>query len=428
MPIVTYSADAWARLGKRIRAERERAGLSRHELAELAGVSPGSVQSAENGKKPASRWPQSLSAIERGLGWAPESVQAILAGDEPTPLPKRQQEFLSPFPSVTAGAQPTEASPPASEGGDGGADIVGQSDDGRQWWFAEVKRLQERAAGAGMLRHSTELLAEKLYGLSPQFLVGMNYVLDFGLKSVEEGAPPWLARDYEVAVIELLTSLIEDPEPDLHERKHSAMLLRSHSPIGPWRSAFREATWRTGVEAERARSRAQHVALLTDLEAGRHDLPEFEVQNEINYVKRRIAELSEAEATAARTSAEVYEPIEAMLQRALAGSGKSIDVISRETHLPGSILEAMINGKFSVLESSRIGPSSEPMVIEWLRELARAVGLAEDDIVERYKEQRVHWLARRTGEKAGMRYRRKRTKEEEAELRRIGRRLARGDE
>jgi transcriptional regulator with XRE-family HTH domain len=72
----------WGRLGSRIRAERERQGVSRKELAERAGVSAGSVQSAEKGAVPKGRWPQSLGAIERALGWVSGSMRSILEGGD----------------------------------------------------------------------------------------------------------------------------------------------------------------------------------------------------------------------------------------------------------------------------------------------------------------------------------------------------------
>lgn len=74
--------EAWVRLGARIRAERERQGMSRKALAERANVSPGSVQSAEKGAVPKGRWPQSLSAIERALGWASDSMRSVLEGGD----------------------------------------------------------------------------------------------------------------------------------------------------------------------------------------------------------------------------------------------------------------------------------------------------------------------------------------------------------
>ncbi|MDX3507333.1 helix-turn-helix transcriptional regulator [Streptomyces caniscabiei] len=74
--------EVWVHLGSRIRAERERQGMSRKVLAERAQVSPGSVQSAEKGLVPKGRWPQTLSAIENALGWAPGSMRSVLNGGE----------------------------------------------------------------------------------------------------------------------------------------------------------------------------------------------------------------------------------------------------------------------------------------------------------------------------------------------------------
>lgn len=76
----------WAELAAAIRAAREARGLTQLALAELAGVSEGSVQNLEKGES-RSRIPPSLSKIELHLGWATGSGRAILDGEEPTPAP-----------------------------------------------------------------------------------------------------------------------------------------------------------------------------------------------------------------------------------------------------------------------------------------------------------------------------------------------------
>jgi transcriptional regulator with XRE-family HTH domain len=76
----------WAKLAAAIRAAREARGLSQGALAELAGVSEGSVQNLESGK-PRSRMPQTLAKIEPHLGWAAGSGLSVLRGGEPTLTP-----------------------------------------------------------------------------------------------------------------------------------------------------------------------------------------------------------------------------------------------------------------------------------------------------------------------------------------------------
>ncbi|MFR9796566.1 helix-turn-helix transcriptional regulator [Streptomyces sp. MS06] len=76
---------AWVELGAAIRAAREARGLRQVDLADLAGVSEGTIQNLENGdRRP--RIPPSLAKVEPHLGWAPESGLAILRGETPTTL------------------------------------------------------------------------------------------------------------------------------------------------------------------------------------------------------------------------------------------------------------------------------------------------------------------------------------------------------
>ena len=56
----------WAKLGAAIRSAREARGLSQVDLAELAGISEGSVQNLESGK-PRNRMPQTLAKMEPHL-------------------------------------------------------------------------------------------------------------------------------------------------------------------------------------------------------------------------------------------------------------------------------------------------------------------------------------------------------------------------
>ena len=76
----------WAKLAAAIRAAPEARGLTQPQLAELAGISEGSVQNLESGK-PRSRMPQTLVKVEPHLGWGAGSGRIILDGGEPIAVP-----------------------------------------------------------------------------------------------------------------------------------------------------------------------------------------------------------------------------------------------------------------------------------------------------------------------------------------------------
>ena len=75
----------YQRLGDQVRDRRNAIGLKQHQAAERAGISLpvwGVVERAER-----TRYRKStFRAVERALGWASGSVEAILAGGEPTLL------------------------------------------------------------------------------------------------------------------------------------------------------------------------------------------------------------------------------------------------------------------------------------------------------------------------------------------------------
>jgi transcriptional regulator with XRE-family HTH domain len=76
------SSDALQRLGAAVRAGRAAAGLTIEDAAERADVSPttwGRVERAEDGVRRTT-----YLQVERVLGWDAGSVDAVLAGGEPT--------------------------------------------------------------------------------------------------------------------------------------------------------------------------------------------------------------------------------------------------------------------------------------------------------------------------------------------------------
>jgi transcriptional regulator with XRE-family HTH domain len=77
--------EAWKRLGRLLRDAREKAGLTREEFAEKAGVSPKAVYNAEKSDPPKRQQPPTLVPIAVAHGWKPESIGAILAGGDPIP-------------------------------------------------------------------------------------------------------------------------------------------------------------------------------------------------------------------------------------------------------------------------------------------------------------------------------------------------------
>jgi|SRR5690606_7104785 len=71
------------RLAQAIEARRGELGLSLREVAERAGITGETLRAVRRG----SNEPSQLTkrGIERALRWAPGSVDAILAGGDPTP-------------------------------------------------------------------------------------------------------------------------------------------------------------------------------------------------------------------------------------------------------------------------------------------------------------------------------------------------------
>ncbi|WP_329217439.1 hypothetical protein [Streptomyces microflavus] len=74
---------AWLMLGRAIRRERETQQLSRRALSERAEVSEKAIQTAEEGRVPESRWPQSLNRITTALGMGSGAAEDIVLSSLP---------------------------------------------------------------------------------------------------------------------------------------------------------------------------------------------------------------------------------------------------------------------------------------------------------------------------------------------------------
>lgn len=87
----------WTRLADHVRAARNALGMTQADLAAAAGIGFTTVQLLERGV-PRTRLPNTISAIEAALGWAPGSARRVLEGGDPeaaVTLPKIRFELMS---------------------------------------------------------------------------------------------------------------------------------------------------------------------------------------------------------------------------------------------------------------------------------------------------------------------------------------------
>ncbi|MFP8944767.1 helix-turn-helix domain-containing protein [Streptomyces fenghuangensis] len=71
----------WARLGKALQAARKARGIDQVRIGELIGVGRSAVQKIERGDM--KKVTPTLRAFAAEVGWAPGSIDAVLAGREP---------------------------------------------------------------------------------------------------------------------------------------------------------------------------------------------------------------------------------------------------------------------------------------------------------------------------------------------------------
>ncbi|QFZ75067.1 helix-turn-helix domain-containing protein [Streptomyces fagopyri] len=237
---VPQDPEAWARLGSKIREQREALGWSRRQLSEEAGVSEKSIQVAEEGRTPRARFPQSLRLIESALRWDQGSMQQILEGGESLPL----LDLFS---------------------------LTEPDDSGQSKFFPEV---DSPSLGEGGEFHSNHDRSRALARLPKALRELMAGPLAFGSRARTFDADPDLVEEYELALEALLT--------DLTTRRLTHQGF-SHDPgrLEPWRKAMRmdpvlrrerEERVRAADREERARAadreRRAHLSRLDELRKG----------------------------------------------------------------------------------------------------------------------------------------------------------------
>jgi transcriptional regulator with XRE-family HTH domain len=83
MSDTTYPNSAWVRLGRAVKRRRLGLGLSQAEVNAAGGPSVGVISKLENAKQDFYE-DRVYADLEKSLGWQAGSVDAILAGGDPT--------------------------------------------------------------------------------------------------------------------------------------------------------------------------------------------------------------------------------------------------------------------------------------------------------------------------------------------------------
>lgn len=92
---MSFSPDAWKRIGVLFQAGRHLTGMSAETFADRAGMSTKAVYNAESGD-PHRGVPPTFAKYAAALGWTAESVRAVLDGGEPALADPSEAPVASP--------------------------------------------------------------------------------------------------------------------------------------------------------------------------------------------------------------------------------------------------------------------------------------------------------------------------------------------
>jgi transcriptional regulator with XRE-family HTH domain len=73
----------WDAVASAIRARMADLDMTQAELSQRAGVALMTVRELQNNLRPRKRNPRTLAAVTEALGWPPDHLAAILAGENP---------------------------------------------------------------------------------------------------------------------------------------------------------------------------------------------------------------------------------------------------------------------------------------------------------------------------------------------------------
>lgn len=274
--IVTRDPKAWAKLGKRLREDREAEGYSRKALAEKAGVSEKSIQIAEEGRVPRGRMPQSLARIERALGWLPGSHLNILAGQSWAKV--TYQEVETELEPLDAGGSAESEDVPGTTGWRPTRDMeLTQSGFLAQDMFVrQVKRHRKR------LDLTHEELARRVSAIGGSMQPQAIAELEEGLVELKLAEADLLARALDQTVQDMLASAFNATDEALKAPPTEEELVaeakaveRRIFDVGTKANQAAERLQQANAEVRSARERAdfasqvfrQHVAMKADLES-----------------------------------------------------------------------------------------------------------------------------------------------------------------
>lgn len=277
---VPRDPEAWARLGKRIREYREKAGYSRRALAEKAGVSEKSIQVAEEGRVPRGRMPQSLNRIEVALEWLPGTWISILNGSSSIVTVERQEVDvqLEPEGAYTTPVVPTTPAAPSAPLNARDVELTQSGHLAQDIFMRQARRYRK-------LREMTlDDLAEKAQMLGSTLSGDDLKRLEDGTRLLRMNEAQTLAQALDTSVDWLLGSGFSDdsPEemrwpPDAEELQAEAnAVLRRLGDMGGQVFAAQQQHARARVREEEARRQAEmamsmlHSAMAQEQEMHRH--------------------------------------------------------------------------------------------------------------------------------------------------------------
>lgn len=138
------TTEAWKRLGRYIKRRREHLRLTQQEMYAKGGPSVATIRILEAGEQAGYR-NRTYHQVEESLGWAEGSIEAILAGKEPTPRNGRSHldsvEIDSASPSTDVTPAPSRRQETLEElQAQLNAVLAKMSPEARERWMAEMAR------------------------------------------------------------------------------------------------------------------------------------------------------------------------------------------------------------------------------------------------------------------------------------------------
>ncbi|MER6431559.1 helix-turn-helix domain-containing protein [Streptomyces sp900105245] len=383
MSTSAWPEENWARLGEAIARARRAKGWDQAALAMRTGNSPNTISNYERGRATRSRRvPSGLFRVAQVFGWPPNAVKQILDGLDP------ETALTQPMLDFGDSEQPPSAAAVASPRlmGMRDAELTASGHIAQDTFIRQMKRYRK------LKGLSAEDVVNQVAALGGALCVEDLHRLENGTRLLQMTEAQTLAAALGTTVEWLLGSAFQSSAPEEMKVPPTDEELQAEAKaverrLGEVGMQLNHAAMQRAQAAERAEiaKREADMAMMVQQQVMAQ---QSELQRQYHYLLGRIDSLRAAKGEEQILQTVLVEEeddtLGKQLERARVQASMTYEDVHLLTRIRPEIIEAMERDDFEV-----VGGGSDQQAVYvrgHIRTLARAYGLAPEDLIREYDE------------------------------------------